>query len=386
VKIERTGHEWPIPKVATWSRLCVLSNETQCGRNTDQCQQAMPEINSNYFPSDIVFVQDGEPAVLTIYPEKDAFIRSRSSLNLPSYVIWIDLLDPTNEEKAFVESRANIQIPSIESLSEIESSSRLAVDQETVYLSVPAVAQGDTADAYLSPAGLILTQSVLITVRFAPLPTFDIISERVRRDKALQSSTGIFLTLLEAMVDRGADVLERLGAELTKVSRSVFRGDPSRPRHFTRSNNALRRALTEVGVTGDRLALTRDALLGIGRVAPFVLSLKKSWIIPEFEARLEAVVKDVASLNDYEAHLSNKVQFLLDAILGLITMQQNDLFKVLTIVSVVGIPPTLVAGIYGMNFKYMPELNWIAGYPFGLAMIALSALIPLVWFKWRGWF
>ena len=141
-----------------------------------------------------------------------------------------------------------------------------------------------------------------------------------------------------------------------------------------------------MGVTGDRLALTRDALLGIGRVAPFVLSLKKNWIIPEFEARLEAVVKDVASLNDYEAHLSNKVQFLLDAILGFITMQQNDLFKVLTIVSVVGIPPTLVAGIYGMNFKYMPELNWIAGYPFGLAMIALSAVIPLVWFKWRGWF
>jgi magnesium transporter len=191
--------------------------------------------------------------------------------------------------------------------------------------------------------------------------------------------------LLEAMVDRGADVLETLGAELTKVSRSVFRGDPSRPRHFARSN-ALRRALTTVGVTGDRLALTRDALLGIGRVAPFVLSLRKNWIIPEFEARLEAVVKDVASLNDYEAHLSNKVQFLLDAILGFITMQQNDLFKVLTIVSVVGIPPTLVAGIYGMNFKYMPELNWMAGYPFGLAMIVLSAIIPIVWFKRRGWF
>ena len=340
---------------------------------------------SQPLPSGIVFRQGGEFAVLTIYREKDASILSSSSTDLPSYVIWIDLLDPTNEEKAFVESRANIQIPSIESLSEIESSSRLTVDHETVYLSVPVVSQGDTVDAYLSPAGLILTQSVLITVRFAPLSTFDTISERLRRDATLQSSTGIFLMLLEAMVDRGADVLETLGAELTKVSRSVFRGDPSRPRHFARSN-ALRRALTTVGVTGDRLALTRDALLGIGRVAPFVLSLKKNWIIPEFEARLEAVVKDVASLNDYEAHLSNKVQFLLDAILGLITMQQNDLFKVLTIVSVVGIPPTLVAGIYGMNFKYMPELNWIAGYPFGLAMIALSAVIPLVWFKWRGWF
>ena len=114
-------------------------------------------------------LRDWEPAVLTIYREKDASIRSSSSPNLPPYVIWIDLLEPTNEEKAFVESRTSIQIPSIESLSEIESSSRLTVDRETVYLSVPVVAQGDTVDAHLSPAGLILTRSLLITVRFASL-------------------------------------------------------------------------------------------------------------------------------------------------------------------------------------------------------------------------
>jgi magnesium transporter len=260
------------------------------------------------------------------------------------------------------------------------------VDHEVVYLSIPAVAQGDTADAYLSPTGFILAKNVLITVRFAPLSTFDAVAERVRQDETLRSATAVFIALLEAMVDRGADVLERLGVELSKVSKSVFRGDPSRAKHIVRSNNALRRALVAVGSTGDRLALARDALLGIGRIAPFVLSLRKDWIIPEFEARLEAVAKDIGSLNDYEGHLSNKVQFLLDAILGFITIQQNDLFKVLTIVSVVGIPPTLVAGIYGMNFKYMPELNWIGGYPFGLAVILLSAVIPIAWFKWRGWF
>jgi magnesium transporter len=324
--------------------------------------------------------------VLALYRENGDSVRNRSSPGLPPQIIWIDLISPTNEEKAFVETRTNVRIPSVESLSEIESSSRLSVDHETIYLSVPAVAQGDSADAYLSPVGFILTQSVLITIRFAPLSTFDIVAERVQRDETPQSAAGVFVSLLEAMVDRGADVLERLGAELNKVSRSVFRGDPTQPRRVARSNDALRRALIAVGATGDRLALARDALLGIGRIAPFVLSLRKNWILPEFEARLEAVVKDVVSLNDYEGHLSNKVQFLLDAILGFISVQQNDIFKVLTIVSVVGIPPTLVAGIYGMNFKYMPELNWIAGYPFGLAMIVLSAVIPLVWFKWRGWF
>ncbi|HEY7245677.1 MAG TPA: magnesium transporter CorA family protein [Xanthobacteraceae bacterium] len=325
--------------------------------------------------------------MLTTYRDKDGLgpIGSPSAA-LPSHVIWIDLLNPTAEEKTLVESRTNLRIPSIELLSEIETSSRLAVDDDTVYLSVPAVAQGDTPDAHLSPTGFILTQNVLVTVRFAPSSTFDIVAERVKRDETLQSPVAVCTALLETMVDRGADVLERLGAALDKVSRAVFRGDPTRPRQVARSNAALRRALIAVGATGDRLALARDALLGIGRIAPFLLSLRKSWIVPEFEARLEAVVKDVASLNDYEGHLSNKVQFLLDAILGLISIQQNDIFKVLTIVSVVGIPPTLVAGIYGMNFKYMPELNWIAGYPFGLAVIALSAIIPLAWFKWRGWF
>jgi magnesium transporter len=324
--------------------------------------------------------------MLRIFRDGLDFDRGTASPELPKRVIWIDLLNPTKEEIAFVESRTKVRVPSIESLSEIESSSRLAVDQEIIYLSVPAVAQGDTADAYLSPTGFILTRSVLVTVRFASLPIFDAVAERVKHDDKLQSATAVFIAVLEAIVDRAADVLERLGGELAKVSKSVFRGDPSQPRHVVRSTNALRRALLAVGTTGDRLALTRDVLLAIGRIAPFVLGLRKDWILPELESRLEAVTKDINSLNDYEAHLSNKVQFLLDAILGFINIQQNDLFKILTIVSVVGIPPTLVAGIYGMNFKYMPELNWVGGYPFGLAMIALSSLIPVAWFKWRGWF
>ncbi len=312
--------------------------------------------------------------------------RHAPSDEIPRDAVWIDLLNPTSEELALVESLTHVRVPSIEALSEIEASSRLAADGDIIYLSIPAVAAGDTADAFLSPTGFILTRSLLVTVRFAPLSTFDVVTERLRQEEKTQSSVGVFTALLEATVDRGADVLERLGSELDKVSKAVFRRDPSRPRRLARSNNALRRALMSVGATGDRLALARDALLGVGRVAPYVLSLRKDWICPECQSRLEAINKDVVSLNDYEAHLSGKVQFLLDAILGFISIQQNDLFQVLTIVSVVGIPPTLVAGIYGMNFKYMPELGWVGGYPFGLSMIALSAIIPLAWFKWRGWF
>jgi magnesium transporter len=323
--------------------------------------------------------------VLSIFRESVGFVDIGVAEDLPRDVIWIDLLNPTAEESALVASQKKVRVPSLDSLREIESSSRLVVDHEVVYLSVPAVAQGDTPDAHLSPTGYILAESVLVTVRFAAFSTFDAVVEQVTKDKEIQSPVAVFVALLEATVDRGADVLERLGAELDKVSKSVFRGDPSRARYIVRSNNALRRALTAVGTTGDRLALARDALLGVSRVAPFVLSLRRSWISPETQSKLEAVQKDVVSLNDYESQLSNKVQFLLDAILGFISIQQNDLFKILTIASVVAIPPMLVAGIYGMNFKYMPELNWVGGYPFGLTMIVLSGLIPLVWFKWRGW-
>jgi magnesium transporter len=325
-----------------------------------------------------------ENEMLHVYRDTGTFLTSGST-DIPGEIIWMDLLNPTKEEKDFVESRARVRIPSIEALSEIESSSRLIFEHETIYLSTPVVAHADTADPFLSSLGLILTRRVLITVRFEELSVFDSVVGLVRSQETLRNSTEVFAALLEALVDRGADVLERLGAELDKVSRTVFRGDPARRQHTVRSNTALRRVLSQVGATGDRLSIARDALLGLSRIAPFVLGLGHEWIVPEFEARLTAVSKDIASLNDYEGHVSNKVQFLLDAILGFITIEQNDLFKVLTVVSVIGIPPTVVAGIYGMNFKVMPELSWQWGYPFGLALIVLSALAPFLWFKWRGW-
>ncbi len=95
--------------------------------------------------------------------------------------------------------------------------------------------------------------------------------------------------------------------------------------------------------------------------------------------------QDLASLTEYDSQMTNKVQFLLDATLGFINIEQNSSIKVLTVISLVGVPPTLIASIYGMNFANMPELHWAHGYAYGLSMIALSAVLPLVWFKWRGW-
>ena len=323
--------------------------------------------------------------MLTIYRDNGE-ARSSHAGALPEKVIWLDLLNPTEEEKEFVESRAGLRVPSFEALSEIESSSRLIVDHGTLYLSMPAVAQGDTEDYHVSPIGFVLSQRFLVTIRFADNSTFKAVAEKVRSDESLRNSAGVFTTLMEGLVDRGADVLERLAADLDRISRVVFRDNFRRRRNTVRASETLRRALRDVGAIGDRLSLAREVFLGIDRIIPFVLSLRHDWIAGEFGGRLEGVGRDVASLNAFQEHLSNKVQFLLDAVLGFINIAQNDLFRILTVVSVVGIPPTVVVGIYGMNFKFMPELNWSWGYPFGLAMVVLSALIPLVWFKWRRWF
>lgn len=324
--------------------------------------------------------------MLSIYRDVDGAVRASTGPDLPDQVIWMDLLDPTDEERSFVEDRARVRVPSKDALSEIEASSRLIVERGALYLSTPVVARGDTADTYLSPAGFVLAPNLLITIRYTELPTFDAVVEKIRTDETLASSVGVFTALLEAIVDRGADVLERLGADLDRISRSVFRGDQSDPRHAVRATGKLRQTLSAVGLIGDRTSQARDVLLGVSRIASFSCDIGHAWIGAEFHDRLGAVSKDIASLNDYEAHLSGKVQFLLDAVLGFITIEQNDLFKVLTIASVVGIPPTLLAGIWGMNFKNMPELDWHWGYPIALLAILASGVLPLVWFKVRGWF
>ena len=305
---------------------------------------------------------------------------------LPPEIIWIDLLNASAEERQFVEQHLKIRVPSEEALSEIEASSRLIFDQGMLYLSSPSVRLDEHKEAQITPVGFIIGPRVLVTVRFFPLPTFDAVAKRILADDDVQNGIGVFTGLLEAMVDRGADVLEHLGATADTLSRAVFKGGLVRTKRPVRSSRAMREALENVGELADRLAKARDVLLGVGRIASFANDVGSEWITPSSKKRLEAVSKDVASLSDYESRLSDKIQLLLDAVLGFINIQQNDLFKILTIVSVVGVPPTILVGIWGMNFKNMPELNWSFGYPLAWAAVIASGILPLLWFKRRGWF
>jgi magnesium transporter len=287
---------------------------------------------------------------------------------------WVDLLDPTPDEIARVAAESGIQVPSRESLQEIETSSRLKADGEVLYVSMPLALQD-------VPLGFVLSPQLLVTVRYSEVHAFGPVEACVEKGQYTSSGT-VFAAMIDGMVDFSADRLETLSSDLTAVSARTF--SPQGGRADKRASRALRENLNAVGTAGDQLSRIRESLLGLQRIIGFVLKMA-DWLLPEHKARLSTAQQDLTSLVDFEAHLSGKTQFLLDAILGFINTEQNDIFKVLTIVSVVGIPPTLIASMYGMNFHNMPELNWRWGYPYGLVLIALSILLPILWFKRRGW-
>jgi magnesium transporter len=300
--------------------------------------------------------------------------------------VWVDLFNPSDAEIAQACSKCGLDIPPREQLEEIEFSSRLQYEDGTFTISVPVTPHNKNGgEDVTSPLGFVLTQDLLVTVRFAQLHTFDAITERVNR--RTRSAPDIFLVILEAMIDYGADRLEELRAEALKISQRIFHKDMQdrQKNKVARVNRMLRDTLVEIGDMGERLSYIRDTLLVLQRAVPFVTEHGDGWLEDLVKARLKMAGADVQSLNEYEVHLTDKLQFLLDADLGFIATEQNDLFKIMTIWSVVGIPPVLVAGIYGMNFHVMPELAWPFGYPFALVLIAVSALIPLMWFKYKGW-
>jgi magnesium transporter len=309
-----------------------------------------------------------------------------STSDAQASAIWLDLRDPLPDELAKVEALVGFSIPSRDDLSEIERSSRLRARGGVLSMSVPMTTLIDGDQPLTAPIGFVLSRHRLVTIRFAALGSFDAVAARFgEAGTAPTSSLEVFVALCDEIVDHLADSLEQVAAELRTMSVATFHTDVD-GRHAIRSNRVIRAKLRHVGRLGDRVSETRDSLLGVGRAIDFASEPTSDWSDGKLQSRMKTLQQDVASLDDYKTHLSDKVQFLLDAMVGLIGIAQNDVFKVLTIVSIVGIPPTLIAGIYGMNFKGMPEYDWAWGYPYGLAVIALSALIPLAWFKWRGWF
>jgi magnesium transporter len=319
--------------------------------------------------------------MLTKYPHSTQQPGDSAARN----TIWIDLSEPTEEEIAQVNANWGLSVPSRAQLEEIETSSRLRCDGGVLYLSMPLNVWPAADGATTGPVGFAFSSRLLVSVRFSDLKSFARIGMRVESDPGISSSAAVFTALVEEMADAAADTLEKIAADIMTLSRDTFRRSAPPQRRATGLTRLLRERLVTLGSMGETLSQIRESLLGLGRILDFTGDAAREWLGKDIHLRLKTVRQDLASLSDFEEHLFTKIHFLLDALLGFVNTEQNDIFKVLTIASVVGIPPTLIASMYGMNFHNMPELSWQWGYAYGLTLIALSIVVPILWFKRRGW-
>ena len=331
-----------------------------------------------------------EVPMLTIYSPSDSGLGKTvpSELTaLPSSAIWVDMLTPTPDEDRAVEHLVGIAVPTREEMAEIEISSRLYIENGARYMTASLMCAADTPSPRISPVTFILAKSRLVTVRYdAPKP-FLLIEHKLARGAA-PCSTGehVLLELLDAVIDRCADILERAGADVDAVSHAIFE-----PQGVVGSGGAgqARRysdILITIGRKGDLTSKVRESLVSIGRLVTFVAAESDTtrWT-KEMRAQLKTMQRDVASLTDHASYLSNKITFVLDAMLGVVNLEQNNIIKLFSVMAVVLMPPTLIASIYGMNFKFMPELEWPHGYPFALVMMLIAAILPYLFFKWKRW-
>ncbi len=311
----------------------------------------------------------------------------RASMGDAAQMVWIDLIEPSEHERAEIERATGLCVPDRAAVAEIETSSRLVSRDGVLTLSTPMISRDSHGALKVAPLGFVVSPRRLLTIRFAGSQVFDTFAAHWRVAEGTAEISGMepFLGILEAMVDRLADVLEQLGAELDTLSAAVFLRGAETTGPSRRRDAFLQHTLADIGQRGEHVSHLRDGLLGVGRIVRFVQETASGWLHESEQRRLKTIDRDITSLNDYDAQLTGKIQFLLDATLGFINIEQNNTIKVLTVVSIVGIPPTFVASLYGMNFKNMPELGWTYGYQYGLCLIGLSILVPLIIFWRRGW-
>ncbi len=298
---------------------------------------------------------------------------------LPAGAVWIDLVEPSREEEAFVERTLGVGVPTRDEMVEIEPSSRQYRDGDAIVV-IASLVSGVDDSPITTPVSFVLMPTCLVTIRYARPKVFEVFGAHLERDANLCPGARMtMIHLLEAIVDRMADVLEQVGTEVDNISAQTFRRGASRTQRMTTA--ALSVLMVRIGHAHDLVAKSRISGVSLARL----LSFLGAELDPGAREHLDSLAKDVSSLTDHASYLSGNITFLLDAALGLINIEQNGVLKIFTVAATVLMPPTLIAGIYGMNFKILPELQWQYGYVYALVLMLASAVLPYLWFRARGW-
>jgi magnesium transporter len=321
----------------------------------------------------------------TYGPGCDGSLIESKVAKIPDGATWVDLEEPTKEEEELVERCIRMDVPTQSEMTEIEPSSRLYERGGALYMTVSVLFGVEDGQPRTTPISFVLADNRLVTVRYATPKPIRAFAEHARRDPDLvRDAPTAMLHMLDSLIDRLADELENVSQEIEQLSARIFRKDAEDRRIPAARLTAL---LTQIGQTQTLLTKIRYSAVSTIRMLSFVSGSHRLHQDEHRELRdqITSLSVDATSLTEHASFLSENVTFLLDASLGLISIEQNAAMKLFSWAALVFLPPTLIAGIYGMNFHHMPELNWIYGYPMALTLILGSAVLPILYLKRRGW-
>ena len=324
--------------------------------------------------------------MITIYYQTDSCIQAQvlgdDNKQLLQNALWIDLLSPTKDEEIIVEKELKLEIPTKKEVEEIEPSSRLYIENNILYMTATMVAQSDLPEVKTDVVTFILAKERLITLRYTKLHAFELFSTKLLRSKIkVSSATATLIELLDAATNRLADILEKISHKYDDISQLIFR----QTAHDTAKETGYKRLLQEIGANGDLGNKASESIMTFIRLVSYLEQALGTDFSKEILMPLTLIHKDINALREHASFLSTKFNFLLDATLGMINIEQNNIIKIFSVAAVMFLPPTLIASIYGMNFRHIPELHWYVGYPFAILLMLISGWLPFRYFKKKKW-
>jgi magnesium transporter len=328
---------------------------------------------------------DQQTLVLRAYgPDCDGQPIDQDAADIPCNATWIDLENPTRAEEALVERSLGVEIPTRADLEEIEPSSRLYEQGGVLYMTVSALTGVTEGSPTTEPIAFVLAGDKIVTLRYASPKSLRAFVSHVGRDRSLvRDAQTALIRILDSIVDRLADELELVGTSIETLSKQIFEANLEARRIPAAKLTAL---LTQIGLTQNLLTKIRYSAVSMGRLLSFLAgSAPEATDAQTRSFHVGGLATDVNALTEHASFLNDNLIFLLDASLGLISIEQNAAMKLFSWAAVVFLPPTLIAGIYGMNFEFFPELQWHYGYFIALGLMLASAILPYFYFRWRRW-
>jgi magnesium transporter len=315
-------------------------------------------------------------------PQGLARLELRAGAAIPAEAMWLDLLEPTPSEEKQVESFLSIDVPTRDEMREIESSNRLYEEDGALYMTVTVVTKLDSDLPESTQITFILSTAKLVTNRYVdPLPFRRFIAYAERHPASCNSPPAVLAGLVEAIINRVADVIERVATDLDAASVDVF----SASRRKRGAMRDFRAVLERLGQNGELISKARESLVSLSRLLTFVQQSTSVPMSQEVRARFRTLTRDVTAMSDHATFLGSKVSFILDATLGLINIDQNNILKIFSVVTVFLLPPSVIGAAYGMNFEHIPGATEPWGFWAALGLMLVSSFGPFLWFKRKGW-